>query len=105
MKVLLIHPEDGLQDGPWAASQWDRVIDLGRSGAESYGRAAAHFGCPVTPLDDLRSDFEETRRVRELLALGLGRLIDRFGLDWWELNSILVHHQLESLVLLKQRKL
>jgi hypothetical protein len=29
------------------------------------------------------------------------RLSDRFGLDWWELTSILVHQQLESIILLQ----
>ena len=41
-------------------------------------------------------------QVRELLQLGLGRLVDAEGLDWWELTAILVHQPLESLVLLKK---
>lgn len=100
MRVLLIHPEDELQDGPWASEKWDRVIDLGLAGAQSYARAAASFGCPVTPLDSFRENFKEMRKIRELLALGWGRLEDRFGLDWWELTSIRVHDQLERTILL-----
>ena len=91
MRVLLINPEDELQDGRWASQRWDRVVDLGRAGVESYDRAAASFGCPVTPLNTLRENFKEMRKVRELLGLGMGRLNDKFGLDWWELTSILVH--------------
>jgi hypothetical protein len=102
MRVLLIHPEDELQDGPWTSLKWDRVIDLGWSGAESYADAVSGFGCPVTPLDFLRDKFKEIAKVRELLALGLGRLNDTFDLDWWELTSILVHHELESVVLLRK---
>ena len=102
MRVLLIHPEDGLQDGPWASLKWDRVIDLGRSGAESYADARAGFGCSVTPIDFLRDKFKEIEKVRELLASGMGRLDDAFGLDWWELTSILVHHELESIILLRK---
>ena len=102
MKVLVIDPEDGLQDGPWSSQRWDRVIDLGKGGAESYARAPAAFGCPVTPLDDFRHDFEEMRRVRDLLALGMGRLVDRFGLDWWELTSMFVHQKLEATFLLRK---
>jgi hypothetical protein len=102
MRVLLIHPEDGLQDGPWTSLKWDRVIDLGRSGAESYAEATSGLGCPVTPIDFLRDEFKEIEKVRELLALGMGRLGDAFGLDWWELTSILVHHELESIVLLRK---
>ncbi len=102
MRVLVIHPEDELQDGPWAFQRWDRVIDLGTAGAKSYARASASFGCPVTSLNSFRDNFKEMRKVRELLALGIGRLIDRFGLDWWELTSILVHQQLELAFLLRE---
>jgi hypothetical protein len=31
----------------------------------------------------------------------MARLTDRFGLDWWELTSILVHQQLESVLVLR----
>jgi hypothetical protein len=102
MRVLVIHPEDELQDGPWGSQRWDRVIDLGKAGAESYAHVAASFGCAVTPLDAFRDNFKEKYRVRELLALGNGRLDDRSGLDWWELTSILVHQQLEIAFLLQQ---
>lgn len=81
MKVLLIRPEDGLLDGPWAESSWGRVIDLGRAGAATYESAAAKFGSPVGKLDDLRNEYAEIYQVRELLARGLGKLTDRFGLD------------------------
>jgi hypothetical protein len=102
MRVLVIHPEDELQDGPWGSQRWDRVIDLGKAGAESYADAAASFGCAVTSLDAFRNNFKEKHRVRELLTLGMGRLTDGFGLDWWELTSILVHQQLEIAFLLRQ---
>jgi hypothetical protein len=102
MKVLLIHPEDELQDGPWASLRWDRIIDLGRAGTASYAHAVAGFGCPVTALDAFGDNLKEMRKVRELLALGMGRLSDRFGLDWWELTSILVHQHLESAILLRK---
>ena len=102
MKVLLIRPEDGLLSGPWAASTWDRIIDLGHAGADSYQRAADCLGSRVTLLDDLRDGFKEIHRVRELLRVGLGRLTDGFQLDWWELTAIRVHFQLESVILLRK---
>jgi hypothetical protein len=102
MRVLLIHPEDGLLDGPWAHSKWDRVIDTGLAGYESYARASKVLGSAITPLRELRHGFGEFRRVRELLASGLGRLTDRFGLDWWELTAILIHQQLEIAILLQK---
>lgn len=102
MRVLLIHPEDELQDGPWGSQRWDRVIDLGKAGEESYAQAAASFGCAVTSLNAFRRDFREKHKVRELLALGMGRLCDGFGLDWWELTTILVHQELENAFLLRE---
>jgi hypothetical protein len=75
---------------------------LGLAGIESYARASASFGCPVTPLSFLGDKFREMRKVRELLALGMGRLADKFDLDWWELTSILVQQELESAILLRQ---
>jgi hypothetical protein len=100
MRVLLIHPEDDLQGEPWASIKWDRVIDLGRSGAASYASAAVAFGCQVPTLSEFFPDFQGMRRVRELLSLGMGRLVDGFGLDWWELASIEVHQELGLAVLL-----
>jgi hypothetical protein len=102
MRILLIHPEDELLDGPWADSKWDGVLDLGHAGSNSYARASAILGAAVTPLRDLRGGFAGLRRVRELLASGLGRLTDSFGLDWWELTAILIHQQLETVILLEE---
>jgi hypothetical protein len=102
MKVLAVHPEDELQGEPWASMKWDRAIDLGKAGAESSARASANFGCPVTSLGEFHQNFQEMRRLRELLSLGMGRLQDSFGLDWWELTSILVHAQLEIVLRLQE---
>jgi len=101
MRILLIRPEDGLLDGPWAASKWERVIDLGRGGIHSYAEAASHFGCAISFLDQFRDNYREIRRVRALLSLGKDKLRDRMGLDWWVLTSILVHQQLETTILLQ----
>jgi len=102
MRVLLIRPEDTLLDGPWASSEWDRVIDLGRGGVRSYAEAAAKFGCPISFLDEFRGNYREIQRVRALLALGKNKLCDHLGLDWWRLLSILVHQQLETAILLEE---
>jgi hypothetical protein len=100
MRVLVIHPEDELQGEAWSSTRWDRVIDLGRSGVEVYARSATEFGCPVTSVREFRRDFREMRRVRTLLSLGMGRLNDAYGLDWWELTAILVHQYLETAFLM-----
>ena len=100
MKILLVHPDDRPLSGPWVGQRWDAVFDLARSGWAACERWSRAFGCPVKPIDGLRNGFAEVGKVRELFQLGLGRLVDREGLDWWELTAILAHQRLESLVVL-----
>jgi hypothetical protein len=102
MKVLLVHPEDDPEKGPWASLPWDRILDLGLGGMNTYARWSRHFDCPVTTLGSLRNGFADFRRVRDLLGLGCGRLIDQHGLDWWEIMSILLASEMEALVLLQR---
>ena len=97
-----MHPDDSPLAGPWVGERWDEVFDLARSGWAACERWARIFGCPVKPIDGVRNGYAEIGKVRELLQLGFGRLVDREGLDWWELTAILVHQQLESLVLLRK---
>jgi hypothetical protein len=102
MRILLLHPEDELEAGPWALQRWGRAIDLGTAGAASYARAEEKFGCAVTGLAEFRKDFREMRRVRELIGMGQGRLDDDYGLDWWELASIEVHQRFEVAFLMAE---
>src|SRR5579862_4473998 len=101
MKILLIHPEDELLGSLWASQRWDRAIDLGTTGAKSYAEAEATLGCPISRLTEFGKQFQGLLRLRELMALGMGRLTDSLGLDWWELTAILVHQQLETAFLLR----
>jgi hypothetical protein len=102
MRVLLIDPLDDPEIGPWAAQRWDRVIDLGMGGKNSYERWSQIFRCPVTTMNSLRCGFEDFRQVRRLLDLGCSQLIDEHGLDWWEIMSLLLHGELETLILLQR---
>jgi hypothetical protein len=102
MRILLLHAEDSPPAGPWVGQQWDAVFDLARSGWAACERWSTNFRCPVKPIDSLREGDSQIGRVRELLEWGLGRLLDREGLDWWELTAILVHTRLETLVLLRR---
>jgi hypothetical protein len=71
-------------------------------GKNTYERWTRQFRCPVTTLNSLRTGFDDFRRVRDLLGLGCGRLIDKHGLDWWEIMSILRHGEMETLILLQR---
>jgi hypothetical protein len=101
MRILLIHSEDDPESGAWASLPWDRIVDLGLGGVNSYARWSRRFQCPVTTLKSPRDGADGLGRVRDLLGLGCGRLIDEQGLDWWEIMSILLHGELETLILLQ----
>ena len=102
MRVLLIDPLDSADAGPWAKQPWDRIVDLGMGGKNTYARWHDQFQCPVTTLDSLRNGFDDFRRIRDLLGVGCGRLVDEHGLDWWEIMSILLHGEMEALILLQR---
>jgi hypothetical protein len=102
MKILLIHPEDDPEQGPWSAQHWDRIIDLGLGGADSYPRWVEHFQCPVSTLGTMRRGFDDFYKVRDILNIGCGRVIDECGLDWWEILSILLHDKIETLLLMQR---
>jgi hypothetical protein len=102
MKILLIHPEDDPERGPWTNLPWDRIIDLGQGGENSYAGWNRRFGCPVTTLDSLRNGIDDFRQIRDILGLGCGRLLDEHGLDWWEIMSILLTEEVEALILLQR---
>src|SRR5882757_1689209 len=102
MRILLLHPEDSPLDGPWVGKPWDAGFDLARSGWPACERWSRSLGCSIKPIDGLRNGFAEIARVRDLLQMGLGRLVDREGLDWWELTAIFIHHRLEDLVLFRK---
>lgn len=102
MRVLVIDPHDTADAGAWTSEHWDRIVDLGRGGAGTYERWSKRFGCPVAPLNSLRNGFDDFRQVRELLGRGCGRLTDEYGLDWWEIMSIRITGQMETLILLQR---
>ena len=102
MKILLVHPEDDPEKGPWADRSWDQVVDLGMGGVETYERWNRRFRCPITSFLSTKHGFEDLHRVRDLLARGYGQLLDEHGLDWWEIMSILLHGELEMLVLFQR---
>jgi hypothetical protein len=102
MKILLIHSEDSPENGPWTKLPWDHIVDLGLGGKNTYERWSRLFRCPVTTLGSLRNGFDDFRRVRDVLGLGCGRLVDHHGLDWWEIMSILLTEEVETLILLQR---
>src|SRR5437867_5980954 len=101
MRILLLHPDDSLENGP-CQQKWDQVIDLGKGGCDFYRRSTLQLGCQVIPLDSLRIGVEDLQWVREIFESGRNRLLDAEGLDWWELTAIFFHQQIELLGVLRR---
>jgi len=102
LRILLVDPHDVPDCGTWSCERWDRIFDLGRSGSQAYERWEKHFGCPVLPVDSIRAGLAEFRRVRAFMQSGIGRLVDREGLDWWELMAIMLHDKIDLVGILRR---
>jgi hypothetical protein len=100
MRVLLLHPEDDPESGPWIRKQWERVVDLGVAGEQTYARWGDMFHSPVEQIP--KFEIRDFSGVREALAAGLGRVVDEHGLDWWELISIRFHEQIALILRLEK---
>ena len=100
MRVLLLDPLDSPHACAAARLKWARIIDLGLAGAGTYASWIEEFCCPASTLSSLRNGFADFIHIRNLLRTGCGRLVDEYGLDWWEILSILLVEQLEWLVML-----
>jgi hypothetical protein len=99
MKILFLHPEDEAMRGAWARRGWDRVIDLGMAGPETYRRWSELFQCQVEGAGFSRA---ESKPVREALAAGWGYVCDGHGVDWWEVISITYAQRLYQIAALQE---
>lgn len=98
MRVLLLHPEDFPQRGPWLRERWDLMVDLGRSSSSTVENWEKIMHVPVLRADSFRQDVEDLRQVRKLLSRGIGRLTDEAGIDWWELTSLLIMSEVATVL-------
>ena len=100
VKILLLHPEDGFQ--PFAAERWDLVVDLARAPLSCYKNWGESSRCPVLSLCDLAIEIDDLHATRIMLQAGMGKLADRFGIDWWNVLSLGVVPELQQLMLLRR---
>jgi hypothetical protein len=98
MRVLLLHPDDDFH-GFWARQRWDSVIDLGRAPKSFYDERSAALGCPVSSVFDLAHEVEDLQIWRDLLQPGFGYVVDRFGIDWWDVISLVLQSELQDVQL------
>jgi hypothetical protein len=96
MRVLLLHPEDNF-DHRWKRERWDRIVDLGRAPKSFYDEQSAAFGRPVSSIYDFALEVEDLQAWRGLLAIGMGRVVDRTGIDWWDVVGILLQPEMQDI--------
>ena len=102
MKTLLLHPDDSPRRGPWTAEKWDRIVDLGKCSASTAEDWQRLTNSVVVRLSDFRKSIEDPRAAGQILRQGFGELLDRLGLDWWELTCLFVHSALETAIALRR---
>jgi hypothetical protein len=101
MKVLLLHPEDTfpLHCPP---VRWNLVVDLGRAPSATYESWSRNAGCEVFSIYRFAAEVGDLLRLRELLKLGTGVLVDRSGIDWWDLLCLFIAGDLQQLMLVRR---
>jgi hypothetical protein len=100
MNILLLHPEDAFQESfhdSWSRERWDMIVDLGRAPKSFYEEWSRKLDRPVFSIIDLAVELEDLAVWRELLEPGLGRVVDRYGIDWWNVISILLWPRMQEL--------
>jgi hypothetical protein len=95
MRIFLLHPDDDFQ-GSWTRQQWDSVVDLGRAPKSFYDAQSVELGCPVLSIFDLAVEVDDLQVWRSLLEPGMGRVVDRFGIDWWDVISLVLQPELQE---------
>lgn len=98
MKVLLLHPEDGFPLRH-RSTRWDLIVDLGRAPSATYERWSAQAGCEVFSLYRYAMEIDDLGRMRDLLRIGNGFMVDRAGIDWWDLLCLFIAPNLQQLSL------
>jgi hypothetical protein len=98
MKVLLLHPEDDL---PYHKSihGWDLVVDFGGAPASTYEQWSKQAACPIISIYEFAKEIDDLRLCRNLLQSGMGFVVDRCGIDWWDILSLGIVPDLLKLVL------
>src|SRR5258706_5420302 len=102
MRVLLLHPDDSPWGGAWSLLQWDLIVDLGFASSYTYEEWSHRSGARVLSIYGFAGQTDSYRWVNRVLERGRGNLLDRAGLDWWEILAVWSYHDLQALYLLKQ---
>ncbi|HTF44431.1 MAG TPA: hypothetical protein VK641_11060 [Terriglobales bacterium] len=101
MKVLLLHPDDRLSRRV-TPGKWDLVVDFGRAPVSTYQQWSQQSRCRVVSLYDFAVEVEDLYQTKKLLQFGMGRMVDRLGIDWWDILSLHLVSDLQQVILLRR---
>jgi hypothetical protein len=96
MRVLLLHPDDDLL-GQSRGQRWDWIVDLARAPKSFYDEWTTRLGCRVSSIYDFALEIDDVQVWRDLFAVGMGRVVDRFGVDWWDVVGLSLHSDLQDI--------
>ena len=100
MEILLLHPNDRADEGPWRDVRWDWIVDLGWAGQCAYAELSDRLGCRAFSVRESSDHALHLSRLREFWQAGIHQLIDEQGLDWWDIFFPLPYTQMEQIMLL-----
>src|SRR5262249_10004265 len=99
-KVLLLHPGDPI---PALNHQpWHLIVDLGRAPAATYDEWSRTTNCKIVSVFDFADGTDDLHRTRQLLELGMGKVVDQFGIDWWDVLVQSIVPELQQLTYLSR---
>ena len=101
LRVLLLHPDD-TPASPASSEPLDLVVDCGRAPKSTYDGWRQKTVCPLFSLYQFAQEVEDLHVLRRLLQLGTGHLVDRGGIDWWDVLSLEIALQLQQLMLVRR---
>ncbi len=101
MKVLLLHSDDTFPL-PGPTERWDLIVDFARGPATTHESWSHQAGCPVFSLYQFAEEIEDLHRLRQLLQLGTGRMVDQWGIDWWDVLSLEIVPELQQFMLVQR---
>lgn len=102
MKILLLHPETSPVYEPWTQQRWDMIVDLGYAGGATYAEWSRLCKTRVVSIHEYAVDMEGYRWINQVFDSGRGKLLDRMGLDWWDLLSVGSYQGLHALLLFQR---
>lgn len=80
------------------------IVDLGCAGPSTYAEWNRTLHTRIFSIHEHAGDLDSYRWVSRVFDQGRGKLLDRMGLDWWDLLCVENYHALHVLWLFQQLK-